>query len=364
MRRSTLRRWVAATIGLALLLVPAVPVTAAEDFQEAYLEALAQLANGDEVRALELLLGAETAAAPAGAEREIDAVTKRELAVARRLASRNVESLVPIARLHQRAYHEHLEARRLRLAVHSRQLVVELVDLYRVGSGRPDAERVASELLTSLGGSVQSASMASVAIALYELAVELEPSNVTALMGLANVFERQGSYRPALARLERVLEVEPSHREATLRRGILLLRLGRDGEGAGSLQALIDRETEDWILSLAYQELARSSSRSGNHERARELLLEARERLPEDPSLPVQIAYLQDRTRAPVSPESLAAALRDSAASPHPSPRSLYNQTTGASLEGLRRTLDESSRHRLADLATGLRAAGYRGGAP
>ena len=186
--------------------------------------------------------------------------------------------------------------------------------------------------------------MASLAIALYEQAADLAPEEVTPLLGLANVFERQGDYERALPHLERALRVAPGHREALLRRGILLRRLGRVAEAESLLRRLVRQQRADWILSLAYQELARSRAWEGDRVRARELLLEARRRLPEDPSLPVQIAYLNDRTDSSEPIESFGETLRASAASPHPSPRSLYARIPTQPLETLRRNLDERSR--------------------
>ena len=85
--------------------------------------------------------------------------------------------------------------------------------------------------------------MASLAIGLYERAATLDPDEPTPLLGLANIYERQGQYGRALPHLERVLRVAPGHREARLRRGIMLLRLARIAEGDTGAE-LLGRVTE------------------------------------------------------------------------------------------------------------------------
>ena len=315
--------------------------------ESAYLQVLVPLAAGDFESALAELTRFETARAPEASQEQIRALTRDEIRAARRLAAGGAESLLPVARLHEQAYLAHLAARRLPLAVHSRELTVQLIDLYRVGSRRPDADRLAAALLTSLGGHLQEASIASLAIGLYERAAELAPDDPTPLLGLANIYERQGEYGRALPFLERTLRLSPGHREAMLRRGILLLRLDQRAQGEGYLEQLIAGEREDWILSLAYQELARSSWRGGDYERARDLILAALERLPDDPSLPVQIAYLTDRTSSGASVERLATALRISAATSQPSPRLIYARIDSESLRLLRRLLGERTRQHL-----------------
>lgn len=363
-RSTRRRRFLPAALGLALLAAPAAGAERDRAVESTYREALSQLAAGDEAAALAELIRLELDAVGDAGREDLARLRASELEVARRLEARDSESLVPIVRLHERAYVELLAERRLQLAVHSRELTAELVEMYAGDSQRAGTRQLASELLTSLGGHLQEASMASVAIALYERAVALDRTNVTALLGLANVFERQGSYQRALPYLERALDAEPDHREARLRRAILLLRLGRKDEGETILLGLIGQRQEDWILSLAYQELARERSRAGDYGRARDLLLEASRRLPRDPSLPVQLAYLEDRTRTVGSPAALAEALRQAAASSEPSPRSLYGQTSGESLAELRRTLDGHSRDRLPELRKVLRETeiGRRGG--
>lgn len=365
----TLRAVLAALLGIAIgtALATPDPLRAAASSKEAdgYVEALGLLARGDTAAALTALLHAEVESAPSGSDEEIEALTRRQEAVARRLSGRSVESLVPMVLLHEQAYRAHLEQRRLTLAVHSRRHAVTLVELYATLSQRPDADRIASNLLSSLGGRLQQVTMDSAATRLYERALELDSRNGAALLGLAGILERQGSYERALGPLEFLQSHDPGHREARLRRGINLLRLERAAEGVSELEEIVSRPESDWILSLAYQELARVASSGGDRDRARHLLLEARERLPDDPSLGLQIAYLADRDGDRATSTELVGALAASTTVSTPSPRWLYSRAPGQEIEVLRRSIEAESRRRLPRLAEALGTTGRdRRGAP
>lgn len=332
--------------------------SAGSAIDETYVEALETLARGGMEVAVERLLDSELGGAPTGSDKEIEQLRRQQLALARRLAARSSESLVPVIRLHELAYATHLEQRRLPLAIHSRLHVVELIELYVATSERPDSQQLASQLLTSVGGRLQEASMVSVAIVLYERALELDRSNAAALLGLANIFERQGTYERALPYLETALARNPRHRETRLRLGINLLRLDRQSEGEVALTELVAMAEEDWILSLAYQELAHLAAERDNRGRAWSLLAEAAGRLPDDMSLAVQLAYQSERTGRHGSVDELASTLQSTAGSPRQSPRALYSRVAGQPLEDLRASLAASSERRRVPLGEALRRSG------
>ena len=248
----------------------------------------------------------------------------------------------------------HLDAHRLTLAIHSRRHAVDLIDLYINLSTHPGRSGTASALLTSLGGFLQGASMSSVAISLYERALELETANAATLISLAGLYERQGSYDKALVYLEELLRHHADHREARLRLAINLERVERRTEGVEALERILVTSESDWILSLAYQELARLAVADGDPARGRVLLEEARTRLPRDPSLAVQLAYLADRVGAPGGPSRLAEALEANVRSSQPSPRSLYSRVSGEALAELRVSLADLGRQRHPLLAEAL----------
>ena len=344
-------------IASVALWVPAAAGASARAGTGAYFEVLETLADGQPDRALALLVEVEMQAAPTGIDEETERLGKGQLKLTRRLAVAAPESIVPIATLHERAYRTHLEEHRLRLAIRSRLHAVQLIELYLTSSEHPRAKSVGANLLTGLGGSLQEASMASVAVDLYRRALELDPGNRAALLGLSGLFERQGSYERALPYLEDLLRRDRDHREARLRLAINLLRLERRPEGEAELQRLRHDPQDDWILSLAYQELANLAARDGDHAGARRLLIEASERLPEDPSLAVQIAYLTDRIGGRPPDGELAAALKSDAQSSRPSPRSLYSRVCGQELQDLRVAIDVGSQQRLGMLSTALRGS-------
>jgi tetratricopeptide (TPR) repeat protein len=278
-----------------------------------------------------------------------------QMAVARRLAAASSETLVPLVTLHEEAYLRHLSAGRLQLAVRSRRFAVELIELYVAQSRRPDAGRLGSELLTSLGGHLQQSTMDNAATALYRRALALDGSNATAQLGLASLLERQGKYADALPNLEPLIrqgdQAPPMlRREAALRLGVNLFRLGRVTEGRAVLEDLVGEPTDDWIASLAYQELAREAVDHGEVGRAFELLEQAAERLPEDASLAVQLAYVTDRAGTHQGADRLRRSLERTVSRPGPSPRALYASASGAALTELRSGNADEARRRLESL--------------
>ena len=326
---------------------------------ERYLATLDLLASGNTEAALEHHLAAEAAAVPTGEKEEIESLEDRQMAIARRLGSTSSESLVPLVQLHEAAYLAHLETRHLQLAVRSRRFAAELVELYVTLSRRPDAERVGSNLLTSLGGYLQQSTMDSAAIRLYERALELDPDSATARLNLVTLYERQGRYMRTLPHLEAMLDhadrySEDRRREASLRLGVNLLRLDRVDEGLEQLESLRGESREDWILSLAYQELARHASLVGDDARARRLAIEAVERLPDDASLAVLAAFLDDRTGGRPTTTDLRGTFQATAAAASPSPRALYASSSGVALTELRQSNAADSQRRLAPLAEAL----------
>ena len=281
------------------------------------------------------------------------------------MASESNENLIPLALLHERAYVEHLAAGRVQLAIRSRETVVELLELYLVRARRSDADIIVADLLTSIGGFLQENSMVSLALALYQRALDMEPDNEAALMGFAGAHERQGQYDKAVTYLGRLLDAHPGHREASLRLGVNLLRLGRVEEGRELLEQIAAAATEDWILSLAYQELSRLAFEAGDPARSRALLEQARDRLPHDPSLPMQLAFLEDRLGGSRDPSGLAEALRVRVESGEVSPRALYAQVGGAALTDARAAARRHGEVRLPSLAESVDRLGRpRGSAP
>lgn len=324
-----------------------------DQFRHSYREILGHWALGKEAAAVEELADLESSVA-AGAESEGDlqeALRRAELGVARGLMTGGVEVLAPLALFHERVYLEHLGRRQIGLALHSRRLVVELVETYaRQGPGVL-ARSYASSALTSLAGHLQEARSTGAAIELYERSLALDESNGTALLALAVLWERHGDYRQALSLLRRLLVLEPDEREGSLRLAINSLRLGNRDEGEKRLRALAESEPSDWIRSLAFQELAKLLQARDDWNGAHQCLTRAVELLPADPTLTIQLAYVSDRFGVPYPQAQLVEALENAVRQPDLSPRFLYIRIPYEALDRLRHRLRTRSAPFAASLA-------------
>jgi tetratricopeptide (TPR) repeat protein len=344
---------------LVVMLAPPATAKRARGFdrdhlREGYRLALARWVSGEQDLAVADLVELE-AAAVAAAEKDVyEALRRVELSVARGLMSRGVEILAPLAVFHESVYLAHLERRAVPLALHSRLLVVELVETYaRQGPG-VIARSFASDALASLGGHLQEARIEGPAADLYSRAVELDAKNSTALLALAVLRERHGDSDRAVPHLRRLLEVEPGHREGALRLAINSLRLGGGAEGEGMLRSLAEGGPADWIRSLAYQELAKVIAAREEWGTAQQLLAGAVARIPDDPTLAIQLAYVSERSGVDYPEAALVAALERAAAQPALSPRFRYIRIPYERLDDLRRDLRARSEPYVAELGAAL----------
>jgi tetratricopeptide (TPR) repeat protein len=71
----------------------------------------------------------------------------------------------------------------------------------------------------------------------YRSALKLDPQLISAHMGLARIEEHQQHYAPALAELDRLLQLDRKNAGARYLRGQVLLRMGRQKEGREELAA-------------------------------------------------------------------------------------------------------------------------------
>lgn len=360
------RRARRAAAGLVCLLaLAAAPTAAAGDskvdrraFQDAYRGVLRSYAAGDVGTAVDELVTLEAAVEPS--PRNMEEIFRLKLEVVRDLLKGGLAVILPIAQLHERAYVAHLEAGRLGHAVHSRTMVAELVDFYADRADRIDDLPTASLIVTSLGARLQEGFMDSTALQLYRRAVDLDPGNTAALLGMGEIFERHGQYEEAVDALTRLVKVDPGHPVGRLRLAVNLRRRGREDEADRILRRLVDSSAADWILAIAYQELGRSLMARGRQREARELLETAVLRLPLDPTLPIQLAYIEERDGRAADPDLGRAVQRRAHADTPDSPRYRYSQMSRTIFEAVRARLRRDESARLPLLAQALVATPSR----
>ncbi|HSS79275.1 MAG TPA: tetratricopeptide repeat protein, partial [Thermoanaerobaculia bacterium] len=213
---------------------------APEKIQEIYRRVLADWSAGETERAPNELIELEAAVVLDADPTTRKVLLKEEQAVIHQIGAADLEVLVPIAVLHheayrrllQRGFHGHALA-----MIHTRTMARDLAILYHQQSGSEGASLVSSRLLTSLGGLLQQSAQQYPAAEMFQQAVELDPKNVAAMLGLATIYEKNAQTESAIKQLRRVLEVEPANVEGRLR---LALNLRRQDHGAEAMKLLTD----------------------------------------------------------------------------------------------------------------------------
>ncbi|MEM9596952.1 MAG: VWA domain-containing protein [Acidobacteriota bacterium] len=340
---------------------PALPMgQVAEDYRRA----LEQLLDGDRPGAIARLATVEQRAVTENPQRRIGRLARAELKVVKRLADRDLEALVPVMLLHKDVYLEHSRDGRPFLEFHSQGMVRRIADLYAERGDSEGSKVVAARALASLGGHLQ-AKGRTASLELFDRAVDLDPSNEAALLGLAAYYEKRGGpYDRVVAYLDRLVEARPASREGRLRLAINLLRvaelavtLERSAKVAAAeahFRRLMEEPGSDWIYSLAAQELARHLARTQQVKPATLALEEAIERRPEDQKLHIQLTYLRDRSHGAHQARKLAKRVSRELATRAPADRGRYNQWPSVAMDQDRRELDAGAAQRLGTLASAL----------
>lgn len=296
--------------------LPASALTTEEaaGFRERYLETLRLLASDGIEVATGALLELETTVAQRHGADGLDQLRELELGVASELAQTEVNLLLPLIALHEQT---HLEYRRQILDAnpyHARSTVYLQTQLYSEELATPGERGVASDLFVSLAGYFQEGSAGPGAIGLYTRALQFDPANAAALLGLATAREQTGRYRNALALLERLVETGAADTEARLRLAINLERLGKRGEAERILESLLSESADDWVLILAFQQLARIRMDQERFDSAHTYLVRGLTRFPDDFGLAVGLSYVEERLGlAPAQPLAARIPARDAA---------------------------------------------------
>ena len=257
-----------------------------------YRTAVAAWARGEEQQALDALT---TLSLEAHERRDLARLDRAKRAVARALGRREGGAWMALARLESRMYHQLVSAKRPELALGSRLLAADLAELAAERGGAA-LRGPAAALLASLGGQLHLAAQEGAAIDLYGRALLVEPNQGAALLGLAALREKRGDYATAVALLSSFTPT-PGGREGALRLAINLLRVGRRAEAEAALRALA-ADGDDWVRSVAAQELAKALAARGDLAGASAVVQSAAAAIPCDPSLAMEVAWLAERSGA------------------------------------------------------------------
>jgi tetratricopeptide (TPR) repeat protein len=328
--------------------------------QEIYRKVLADWSSGETERAPDELIELESAVVLDADAATRKVLLKEEQAVIHQVGTADLEVLVPIAVLHHEAYRRLLERGfhgHALAMIHTRTMARDLAILYHDQSGSEGASLVSSRLLTSLGGLLQQSAQQLPAAEMFQQAVELDPKNVAALLGLATIYEKNAQTESAVKHLRHVLEVEPGNIEGRLRLAMNLRRQPDHGPEAAKLLTDLTAVTEpSWAMPLAFQELARLDSDEGKTAEAEKVLRQALKRYPNDLRLHVQLAAVLDRRGAPGEATALVEKALTLPMGEEASARFLYNTVRPDAFAAARTFLAENSRSRLPVLAQALGA--------
>jgi len=318
-----------------------------------YRDILRQYATGDIDGALERYVLLETQASRAADDRRYQSMQSAKQKLHRKMRRASVETLPPLTQFQERAYVAYLERHDSRLAIYARLLATELAERYAVAADTGPQRSLASGMLASLGGYAHDALQETAASRLYGQSLELDPDHVPALLGLAALNEKRGEYVAVTAYLRRLVAAGGKGLEPRLRLAVNLSRVGPSDEAKDALRRLVAEAHEDWIRSIAYQELARLLLREGSPLEARTLLARAVAELPCDPTLPIQLAYADDRAGR-TSSLDLVTALASCPYRDEPAPRARYTHPPTPLFDQLRQRIAEAVATRLPTLAEAL----------
>jgi tetratricopeptide (TPR) repeat protein len=330
------------------------------EIQGAYRTVLSRWAAGTRVQALADLARLEEGVVGHDGV-GLDRLFKAEGQVVRELEARDPESLLPVLVLHHDAYAAYRDRGNPFLSTHARRLTLALAELYAERGAGQGAKVSTARVLVSLGSYLQEASLLAMSARLYGRAVEFDPDNEIALLGLGALFEKSGKYEAAAKYLEQLVQAHPKQHEGRLRWGVTLARLGRSKDAQAQLEKVVAADPPGWVLNLAYQELAKLYTEKGADAKAAELLRTAVRRFPEDTRLQVQLAAVLERAGEPRSALEAAERVYTLRPGAGESPRYRYSRWAPDALVGLRTTLHETSDARLGLLSQALTASIPRG---
>jgi Tfp pilus assembly protein PilF len=319
--------------------------------RQAYEEALRALASGTPMDQVVTRLTEVETGVYRQAPLQADALREVEMETAGQLGKADPESLLPLALLHAELYRKLRDGKEYLLAENARRTSADLAARYarQGGSGS-----VAAQALLSLAADLLTSGVQGSSRALLAQALTLDGRSEAVGLFLAASYERDGDYPKAAEVLERVAGAHPESAEARLRLGVNLDRIKKTVQAREVLQRLLTETGPAWVRTVAYQELVRMHLRDGRQAEAVALLRQAVARLPGQPQLAVQLAYLLDRQGSAAAAREVLARVRPNPAGAGESPRHRYGQWPTAALDEARRSLTQQSLLRLAALSRAL----------
>ncbi|HEX3128327.1 MAG TPA: tetratricopeptide repeat protein [Thermoanaerobaculia bacterium] len=316
--------------------------------RQGYEEAVRSLASGSPLEQVVERLATIETGLYRQAPQQADEVREVELESARKLGKDDAEALLPIALLHGELYRKLRDGREYLLAENARRTSADLVSVYAERGG---SATVAAQALLSLAADLLVSGVQGASRDLLGKALALDARSEAAGLFLAASYERDGDYPKAVEILGGLARVHPESFETRLRLAVNLDRTGKTAEARQAFQKMIAEPGPEWVRTIAYQEMARIHLRDKRPSDAVALLRQAVARLPREPQLAVQLAFLLDRQGNAADARVILDRLPTGKGG---SPRNRYGQWPAAALEEARRSLAQQSLLRLAALSRAL----------
>jgi hypothetical protein len=328
----------------------------------AYREALRPLAAGDEAGARAAVAAFETTHLVTDPEPMApEDLVEVQARVIGELARRDPEAIVGVLMLYERLYHESLARRAYLLATHDGELVFGLAELYVRKSRSPAAKELAAGFLVDLAREQLGVTMTLFTRRALSRALVYEEGNEAALLALAVDAGRRGDVRTSIGFLDRLVRRHPESLEGRLRLGIAHARLDDGTKARQLLSEVVATDLpatsaisanpatpadERWLLSLAYQELARLQLAGGDPGASARTVEAGLKRFPEDEELLLEQASLFDRSGEHGRAREVLEAIQVRADAVS-TPRHRYNQPPDAAFDRAWRSLQSRVAERL-----------------
>ncbi len=324
----------------------------------AYREVLQILGEGDERRASNQLLSLEDGQLQQGFD-HLETLRSVQLEMANRIAKMDLDALAPVMLMHHQQYRRMRQLRSPLLSTHARTLTLQLIEVFLQRLETPEAKRQVVSLMASLGSEAQRAGMVKLSENLLRRVLSLDASNETALLSLGFSAERTGDYDAAVDYYGQLVEVYPEHGQARVRLAVNLLRQKKMRPARRHLEAVIAGEHSPWILSLAYQELAKLYLEDNELEQAATLLARATERIPNDEKLYLQQAFVLDASQRTAEADEVFQTMELKARRNRDTSRHRYTEWPSEALAETRQFLDVSLRGQTPALETVLASSEF-----
>lgn len=265
-----------------------------------------------------------------------------EAGVLSELAAQRPAMVLGAVLLHRELYAWYLAQGEGLLARHSWEsaavLAVELEEIAEFDPPGGFAEAVLLDLASRLVEAGQTAPAGQ----LLDRALVITPASARVLFAVGVLAERSGRPCDAAESLRKLVAGHPEHEQGRLRLAVNELRCGDEKAAEGLLRDLVSDRSEDWIRSIAVQELARLMGRDGRFEEAIVLLSAGVADLTGDQGLRVLLGHTLDLHGQPHRAASVVQDLGAGSTEDKPSPRYRYSRWPRPEAAWVRQVLREA----------------------